>query len=243
MTTPAPLVFSPVRELMQGALPYGSAWLVQGEPGVGKSTLAYQFVLEGLRRREGVLHIAADAPSVQVRQAILRFGFLADPYLEEKQLVIRDIFGEGDALDLNDPEAFLFSMLREVERMPKPLRLVFDSLTPLALGYTPSDFVALVHRQIRMLRRPDVAIFCTLLRETLQVSDHYSLLNAFDVVLDLYVPDWGEMRLTGNVGYRAIQVRKARGIGANTQSFPYTLSSTEGLVIHKEFYRRQEGDH
>lgn len=127
---------------------------------------------------------------MQVRQAIQRFGFLADPYLEDKQLVIRDIFGERDVLDLNDPEAFLFSMLREVERMPKPLRLVFDSLTPLALGYTPSDFVALVHRQIRMLRRTDVAIFCTLLRQTLQVSDHYSLLNAFDVVLDLYVPDW-----------------------------------------------------
>ncbi len=236
--TPPPLSFPPVREVIQGDLRYGSTWLVQGEPGVGKSTLAYQFAMEGLRRREAVLYIAADAPSVQVRQAIQSFGFLAEPYLEDKQLVIRDIFGDADTLDLNDPETLLFSVVREVERMPKPLRLVVDSLTPLALGYAPSDFVALVHRQLRLLRRPDVTVFCTLLRQTLPVGDHYSLLNAFDVVLELMTPDWGEMRSSRNGDYRALQVRKARGVSTNTQPYPYSISPSEGLVIHHDFYRQ-----
>ncbi len=233
---PTPLVFPPVQEIIEGGLPYGSAWLVQGEPGAGKSTLTYQFAIHGLRRKEGVLYIAADTPGQQVHQALEGFGFLPDPYVESGQLVILETFGGSrDSLDPSDAETFLFTVFRQMQRMPKPLRLIFDSLTPLALGYAPSEFVALVHRKTRMLRRPDVAVFSTLLRETLERSDLYSLLNAFDVVIDLYTPDWGEVRLNGNMGYRALQVRKARGVRISNQSFPYTISPTQGVVIHKEF--------
>ncbi len=233
---PAPLVFPPVQEIIEGELPYGSAWLVQGEPGAGKSTLTYQFAIHGLRRKEGVLYIAADTPGEQVHQALQGFGFLPDPYVESGQLVIMETFGgKRDSLDPSDAETFLFAMFRQMQRMPKPLRLIFDSLTPLALGDAPSAFVALVHCKTRMLRRPDVAVLSTLLRETLERSDLYSLLNAFDVVIDLYTPDWGEVRLNGNMGYRALRVRKARGVRASNQSFPYTISPTQGMVIHKEF--------
>ncbi len=235
----APLAFSPLQEIIEGDLPYGSAWLVQGEPGAGKSTLTYQFAIDGLRRKEGVLYVAADTPARQVHQALQGFGFLPDPYMESGQLMILDTFGvQRGTLDPSDPESFLFAMLRQVQNMPKPLRLVFDSLTPLALGYTPNAFVALVHRKTRMLRRPDVAIFSTLLRETLARSDLYSLLNAFDVVIDLYTPDWGEVRLNGNMGYRALRVSKARGVSTHNQSFPYTIIPTRGMVIHKEFSKQ-----
>ena len=238
-----PLSFQPVREVLRGDVSHGSSWLVRGDPGVGKSTLAYQFVMEGLRRREGVLYIAADAPAYQVRKAMENFGFLVDPYLESEQLVILDTFGgEEIHLDMRDPEAFLFLLGRRMEEMPRPLRLVVDSLTPLALGYEPGEFVALVHRMNRLLGRADVAIFDIMLRRMLEESDLYSLLNAFDVVLDLYTPDWGDMSLAGNVGYRALQVRKARGVNADTRPFPYTISPTEGVVVEKDFYRRQMGE-
>ncbi|WP_089719607.1 ATPase domain-containing protein [Candidatus Entotheonella palauensis] len=236
---PEPLIFSPLQEIIEGDLPYGSAWLVQGEPGAGKSTLTYQFTMDGLRRKEGVLYIATDTPAKQVHQALQGFGFLPDPYMESGQFVILETSGtQRSDLDPSDAESFLFAMLRQVESMPKPLRLVFDSLTPLALGYTPKAFVALVHRKTRMLRRPDVAIFSTLLRETLERSDLYSLLNAFDVVIDLYTPDWGEVRFNGNVGYRALRVRKARGVSTSNYTFPYTISPARGMVIHKEFSKQ-----
>ncbi len=236
VASPAPLVFSPLQDVIEGDLPYGNAWLVQGEPGAGKSTLTYQFAIDGLRRKESVLYIAADTPARQVHEALQGFGFLPDPYVESGQLAILETFGEPrNRLDPSDAESFLFAILQQVQRMPKPLRLVFDSLTPLALGYTPNAFVALVHRKTRMLRRPDVAIFSTLLRETLERSNLYSLLNAFDVVIDLYTPDWGEVRLNGNMGYRALRVSKARGASIHNQSFPYTISPARGVVIHKEF--------
>lgn len=236
--TPPSLVFSPLESIIQGELRYGSAWLVRGDQGVGKSTLAYQFALDGLRRKEAVLYIAADAPAYQVRQALQGFGFLPDPYLESGQLVIMDAFSGG--VDLSDPEAFLFAVARQVEAMPRPLRNIFDSLTPLALGYTPGQFVELVHRKNRLLRRPDVVLFDTLLRQTLQESELYSLLNAFDVVVDLTTPDWGEMEQAGQ-GMRALRVRKARGVRADTRPYPYVISPTEGIVVQKEYYRRQVG--
>lgn len=251
--TPPPLAFEPVEGVIRGGLPYGSAWLVRGDPGMGKSTLSYQFAIEGLRRKEAVLYIAADAPTSQVRQAMESFGFLPDPYIESGQLVILDVFGggapsipptgvgEGGRVDLSDPEAFLFTVDRQVECIPKPLRMVFDSLTPLALGYAPGGFVALVHRKNRLLRRPDVSIFDTLLLQMLEKSELYSLLNAFDVVVDLYTPDWGEMALSGNTGYRALRVRKVRGASADTRPYPYTISRTEGIVVQKDYYSRQMG--
>jgi circadian clock protein KaiC len=238
--TPPPLVFEPVQGVIQGDLPYGFAWLVRGDPGVGKSTLAYQFAIAGLRRKEAVLFLAADTPGGQVRRAFQGFGFLPDPYLESGQLVILDVYGKGeDVLDPSDSEAFLFAVGRQIERMPKPLRTVFDSLAPLALGHAPGEFVPLVHHKNRMLRRPDVAFFDTLLRQMLQESEHYSLLNAFDVVLDLYTPNWGEMKLAGNTGYRALQVCKARAAAVNARPYPYTISPTEGIVVQKDYYRRQ----
>jgi circadian clock protein KaiC len=240
--TPPPLIFEPMQGIIFGGSPYGSSWLVRGDPGMGKSTLSYQFAIEGLRRREAVLYIAADAPGSQVTQAMQGFGFLAAPYIESGQLALLDAFGQGAGhLDLSDPEAFLFTVTHQAEQMIGPLRVILDSLTPMALDYTPDEFVGLVHRKNRLLRRPGVTVFDAMLQRTLDESKVYSLLNAFDIVVDLYTPDWGEMGFSGHTGQRALRVHKARVAGADTRPFPYTISPTEGVVVQKDYYKRQTG--
>ena len=44
-------------EILCGGLPRSCLYLVQGDPGAGKTTLALQFLLEGLRRGESALYI------------------------------------------------------------------------------------------------------------------------------------------------------------------------------------------
>src|SRR3954469_3897735 len=44
-------------DVLGGGLPSHRFYLVQGDPGVGKTTLALQFLLEGVRRGERVLYI------------------------------------------------------------------------------------------------------------------------------------------------------------------------------------------
>ena len=44
-------------DVLGGGLPAGHIYLVEGEPGTGKTTLALQFVAEGLKRGETVLYV------------------------------------------------------------------------------------------------------------------------------------------------------------------------------------------
>src|SRR5690348_11765146 len=44
-------------EVLGGGLPTGHVYLLEGEPGTGKTTLALQFVSEGLSRGESALYV------------------------------------------------------------------------------------------------------------------------------------------------------------------------------------------
>ncbi|NEP14657.1 MAG: AAA family ATPase [Symploca sp. SIO2C1] len=235
---PPPLVFAALKGLIQGDLRYGSAWLVQGEPGVGKSTLAYQFAIEGLLRKESVLYITADAPKEKVYQSLQNLGFLPDPYLESGQLLILDAFSPGnDNLDLSDPETLMFTIARQLNRLSRPCRKIFDSLAPLAAMCTPREFISLIYRKNRLLRQPDVAMFNTFPQLAMADSDRYSLLNAYDVVLNLYTPDWGEMNQQGKIGNRALKIGKIRGARADLRPYPYTISLNEGILLQPKYYQ------
>jgi len=235
---PPQLVFAALKGLIQGNLRYASAWLVQGEPGVGKSTLAYQFAIEGLLRKESVLYITADAPKEKVCQSLQNLGFLPDPYLESGQLIILDAFSPGnDNLDLSDPETLMFTIARQLNRLSRPCRKIFDSLAPLAAMCTPREFISLVYRKNRLLRQPDVAMFNTFPQLAMEDSDRYSLLNAYDVVLNLYTPDWGEMNQQGKIGNHALKIGKIRGARADLRPYPYTISLHEGILLQQKYYQ------
>ena len=44
-------------EVLGGGLPVGHVYLLEGEPGAGKTTMALQFAAEGIRNREKVLYV------------------------------------------------------------------------------------------------------------------------------------------------------------------------------------------
>src|SRR5262252_10299050 len=44
-------------DILTGGLPRDCFYLVQGDPGSGKTTLALQFLLEGVRRGESVFYV------------------------------------------------------------------------------------------------------------------------------------------------------------------------------------------
>lgn len=236
-----PLTFKTLHNILRADLNHGLAWLVQGAPGTGKSRLAYQFAVEGLQQGEAVLFIAADMPPYQVRQEFERFGLDTDALLAANQLVILDAFsGARQSLDLSDPEALIFTVARQFECMPRPLRKIFDSLMPQGLGYTPDEFISLIHRKNRALRQPGITLFDTLPHDVLEPKDLNRMLNAFDVIIDLYTPNWGDMRMVGGGGYRVLKVQKAPS-NVDTRPYPYLIDPARGIVIQDDFYRAQTG--
>lgn len=46
-----------LNDVLGGGLPVGHFYLIEGEPGTGKTTLASQFVAEGIKRGERVLYV------------------------------------------------------------------------------------------------------------------------------------------------------------------------------------------
>src|ERR1700683_4637413 len=54
---PIPTGVEALDHVLAGGLPRDRIYLLQGDPGSGKTTLAMQFILEGVRRRECVLYV------------------------------------------------------------------------------------------------------------------------------------------------------------------------------------------
>ncbi len=232
------LSFQPLRKLIQGELFFNSTWLIRGEPGLGKSTLAYQFAIEGLLQQESVLYLGTDVPREQIQKSLENFDFLTSFYIESGNLVILDAFSNKDnSLYLEDPQKFLFTLVNQLAEMPKPCRVILDSLTPLAINLPHSVFVNFVHQKNRLLRQPGVVLFDIFLKQILNRTDLYALLNAFDVAIELYIPDWGEMNRPGNLGYPSLRVIKSRGTRADTRPYPYRISLSEGIVVQTDYYQ------
>src|SRR4051794_25928895 len=56
-TTPVSTGITGLDDILRGGLTPGRLYLVEGDPGSGKTTLALQFLLEGKRRGENTLYV------------------------------------------------------------------------------------------------------------------------------------------------------------------------------------------
>ena len=79
--------------LFSGGLPRGRMYLVEGEPGTGKTTFALQFALEGARRGETVLYVTLSQRSDELVEIAASHGWSLDGV---------DVMGaETEGLDLH----------------------------------------------------------------------------------------------------------------------------------------------
>ena len=124
-------------DILGGGLPSNRLYVVQGTPGVGKTTLALQFLLEGAARGESVLYITLSETEEEVREIASSHGWKLDG------LNLYELSMAEQALRL-DEENTLYSTaeveLKETIRVilqhvdsVQPTRIVFDSLSEIRL--------------------------------------------------------------------------------------------------------------
>ena len=145
-------------EMLGGGTVAGSALLIAGPAGSGKSTVAIQFLGEGVRENEpGVLAMFEETPSKYVEQAAgfgLNFQKMADQNML-KLVYLRP-------LDLSVDET-LHEIQRAVEEIGAK-RVVIDSLTGLEIALAPTfeeDFRESLYRLIGALTGAGVTILMT----------------------------------------------------------------------------------
>jgi circadian clock protein KaiC len=236
VATPPPIALSSVEGVVEGDIPYSHTWLVRGGAGSGKSVWAIQYAVERLRSGEAVLFVATEASSRTVLAAMERLGLLTEPYVESGLLVVKSV-DENHELDLEDPESFINLVAGWLDGMPKPCARVVDSLTPLMVGMSPEEFKAILTKGRMLSSSPGVSMLDTVMASS-DVLQSY-LTNHFDVVIDLYTPDWGDLKGADDRGRPVMRLLKARGVRVDTRPYPFRISRDGGVVVQKDFYGLQ----
>jgi len=140
--------------ILHGGLPCHRLYLIQGEPGVGKTTLAMQFLLEGAQLGETCLYITLSETKEEIEVVADSHGWdISRLHLFELSTIQEKLDGETDNTFFHPSEVELNrttrAVLAEVERV-QPTRLVFDSLSELRLlSETPLRY----RRQILQLKQ------------------------------------------------------------------------------------------
>lgn len=151
-------------DILGGGLPTRRLYLLQGLPGVGKTTLALQFLIEGARRGERVLYITLSETDEEIRQVTASHGWSLDG------VTVHELSSMDRMLKVND-ENTLYApsdvelketvkiLLEEVERT-RPTRVVFDSLSEIRLL---AQTEARYRREILLLKQFFIGRNCTVL--------------------------------------------------------------------------------
>jgi len=229
----AAISYSPMEGIVDGEVPYDHSWLVRGGPGSGKSVWAIQFAVERLRSGEAVLFVATEASTRTILSSMERLGLLTEPYLEAGQLVVKSA-EEDPELDIDDPESFINTTSLWLDAMPKPCARILDSLTPLMVGMSPEEFKAMLTKRRQFASRSDISLLDTVMSSNDALQPY--LTNHFDVVIDLYTPDWGDLKGADDRGRPVMRVVKARGVRVDTRPYPFRISKEGGVVVQKDFY-------
>src|ERR1700733_2830764 len=62
-------------DILEGGLPSGHLYLIEGDPGTGKTTLALQFLLAGASRGESVLCVTLSESATELRDVANSHGW------------------------------------------------------------------------------------------------------------------------------------------------------------------------
>src|SRR5688572_24423620 len=122
--------------ILLGGFPRNRVYLVQGDPGVGKTTLGLQFLLEGVRAGESVLYVTLSESAAELHAVARSHGWSMDGIHIYEQLVGEEALREEETTVFYPAEIELGEtikgMLVEVDRV-KPSRVVIDSLSEIRL--------------------------------------------------------------------------------------------------------------
>jgi len=123
--------------VLNGGLPLHRLYVVEGEPGAGKTTVALQFLLEGLRLGETVLYITLSETEDELRDVASSHGWSLDGiHLLELNTVAERLSDEASYTVYHPSDVELGETTKlirgEVERV-NPARLVLDSVSELRI--------------------------------------------------------------------------------------------------------------
>lgn len=214
--------------ILRGGLPKNRLYLIEGNPGTGKTTLGLQFLLDGVETGETCLYVTLSESREELEAAATSHAWHLDG------IEIHDLTESGESLK-DDSRYTVFhpseveldettrAILAEVERV-KPVRVVFDSLSEMRmLAADPLRF----RRQILALKQYFIGRQCTVMMlddRTSQIPDRQLESIAHGVISLEYVPsEYGKQR-------HSMRVVKMRGVNFQSGAHDFNIE-TGGIEV------------
>ena len=196
-------------DILGGGLTPHRLYLLEGMPGSGKTTLAFQFLLEGVRHGESVLYVTLSETTEEIRAVADSHGWSINRIAIRELVPSEQSLEPGEQYTVFHPSEVELSdttkkILDDVEKL-KPARIVFDSLSELRLlAGNPLRY----RRQILALKQFFAGRRCTvLLLDDLTAAEHDLQVQSIAhgaLLLEHAMPAFGPPR-------RRLSVTKFRG--------------------------------
>lgn len=227
-------------DLLEKGIPKGSAILIAGGPGTGKTIFCLQTLNHAASNGEKCIYISFEEPEERLIQHMKNFGWNPEKLIKNNMLIIKrvDPFKISRAVEAMLAKA-KGELLIKIEEIPelipknfKPDRIVMDSLTALASAFVGREqsYRVYIEQLFRYFERMGVTSF--LISETEQVPILFSKTGVEEFLADGVVVLYNVRR--GNIRNMAIEVLKLRGVKHQKKIVAMQILSGKGIKIYSE---------
>lgn len=216
-------------DILGGGLPRGRPTLVCGAAGSGKTLLAIEFIVRGIREfDESGVFMAFEETETELADNVNSLGFDLQKLIRRKQLAVDYVHVERSEIEETGEYNLegLFVRLNSMIQRTGAKRVVLDSLEALFAGLPNEGILrAELRRLFRWLKDKRVTAVITAEQGLNQLTRHGLEEYVSDCVLFL------DHRIRNQVGTKRLRIVKYRGSAHGTNEYPTVIDEQRLSVL------------